>query len=60
MPFPYYSRMSREDVKDIRAYLNTIEPVRNAVRVNRLPFPLNWRVHDRLGLPLLHASRISA
>jgi mono/diheme cytochrome c family protein len=43
MPFPYYSRMSREDVKDIRAYLNTIEPVRNAVRVNRLPFPLNLR-----------------
>jgi|SRR5579883_1461773 len=43
MPFPYYSRMSREDVKDIRAYLNTVAPVRNAVRVNRLPFPLNLR-----------------
>jgi mono/diheme cytochrome c family protein len=43
MPFPYYSRMSREDVKDIRAYLNTIKPVQNAVRVNRLPFPLNLR-----------------
>jgi mono/diheme cytochrome c family protein len=43
MPFPYYSRMSREDVKDIRAYLNTVEPVRNAVTVNRLPFPLNLR-----------------
>jgi cbb3-type cytochrome c oxidase subunit III len=43
MPFPYYSRMSREDVKDIRAYLSTIEPVSNAVRVNRLPFPLNIR-----------------
>jgi mono/diheme cytochrome c family protein len=43
MPFPYYSRMSREDVRDIRAYLNTIEPVRNAVKVNHLPFPLNLR-----------------
>src|ERR1700744_3930008 len=43
MPFPYYSRMSREDVKDIRAYLSTIKPVANAVRVNRLPFPLNIR-----------------
>ena len=43
MPFPYYSRMSRLDIKDIRAYLDTIEPVRNAVRVNRLPFPLNQR-----------------
>lgn len=43
MPFPYYSRMSRTDVKDIRAYLDTIEPVRNAVKVNRLPFPFNIR-----------------
>ena len=43
MPFPYYSRMSRDEVKDIRAYLNTIEPVHNAVRVNRLPFPLDLR-----------------
>jgi mono/diheme cytochrome c family protein len=44
MPFPYYTRMSRENVADIRAYLNTIEPVHNAVRVNRLPFPLNIRL----------------
>ena len=35
--------MSRQDVKDIRVYLDTIEPVRNEVRVNRLPFPLNIR-----------------
>ena len=43
MPYPYYTKMSRQDVKDIRAYLDTIEPVHNAVRVNRLPFPLNIR-----------------
>ncbi len=43
MPFPYYSRMSREDVTAIRAYLNTIEPVHNAVNSNILPFPLNIR-----------------
>jgi mono/diheme cytochrome c family protein len=43
MPFPFYSRMSREDVRDIRAYLNTVAPVRNAVTVNRLPFPLSLR-----------------
>jgi mono/diheme cytochrome c family protein len=43
MPFPYYTRMSRQDVADIRAYLATIEPVHNAVRVNRLPFPINIR-----------------
>ena len=44
MPFPYYSRMSRQDVMDIRAYLDTIQPVRHAVQVNRLPFPLNLRI----------------
>jgi len=43
MPFSYYARMSREDVKDIRAYLSTVQPVRNAVNSNRLPFPLNQR-----------------
>ena len=43
MPYPYFTKMSRQDVKDIRAYLDTIEPVHNAVRVNRLPFPLNIR-----------------
>lgn len=43
MPFPYYSRMSREDVKDIRAFLSTIKPVSNAVSVNHLPFPFNVR-----------------
>src|SRR5579872_3966351 len=39
MPFPYYARLSHQDVMDIRAYLNTVKPVRNEVRVNRLPFP---------------------
>jgi mono/diheme cytochrome c family protein len=43
MPFPYYTRMSREDVADIRAYLATIEPLHNAVRADRLPFPFNIR-----------------
>jgi mono/diheme cytochrome c family protein len=44
MPYPFYTKMSRQDVKDVRAYLDTIQPVRNAVRVNRLPFPLNIRM----------------
>src|SRR5437016_14556195 len=43
MPFPYYTRMSREDVADIRAYLNTIAPVHNAVQANRQTFPWNLR-----------------
>ena len=43
MPFPYYTRMSREDVLAIRAYLNTLPPVHHAVRSNQLPFPFNIR-----------------
>ncbi|MEK9284672.1 MULTISPECIES: cytochrome c [unclassified Bradyrhizobium] len=43
MPFPYFARMTREDVKDIRAYLSTVEPVHNAVAVDQLPFPPNHR-----------------
>ena len=44
MPFPYFVRMTSEDVKDIRAYLSTIDPVRNPVTANRLPFPLDQRM----------------
>ncbi len=43
MPYPYFARMSRQDVKDIRAYLSTVAPVHNAVVSDRLPFPLNIR-----------------
>jgi mono/diheme cytochrome c family protein len=43
MPFPYYSRMSREDVLAIRAYLSTVDPVHNPVTSDTLPFPLNIR-----------------
>lgn len=44
MPYPYFTRMSRHDTKDIRAYLSTIAPVHNAVAANKLPFPLNIRM----------------
>jgi mono/diheme cytochrome c family protein len=43
MPFPYYARMSREDVKAIRAYLSTVEPVHNPVHADTLPFPFDLR-----------------
>jgi mono/diheme cytochrome c family protein len=36
--------MTQRDIKDIRAYLSTIEPVHNTVTVNQLPFPLNLRM----------------
>lgn len=43
MPYTSYTKMSREDVLAIRAYLNTVEPVRNPVATNTLPFPFNVR-----------------
>ncbi len=43
MPFTYYTRMSRDDVAAIRAYLATVPAVHNAVVSNTLPFPFNVR-----------------
>jgi mono/diheme cytochrome c family protein len=43
MPYPYFARMSREEVRAIRAYLKTIPPVHNAVESNQLRFPLSVR-----------------
>lgn len=43
MPYPYYTKMSRSDVLAIRAYLNSLAPVRNSVEVNQLPFPYKIR-----------------
>jgi mono/diheme cytochrome c family protein len=43
MPFPYYTRMSREDVQAMRAYLSTLPAVHHAVHSNQLPFPFNIR-----------------
>jgi mono/diheme cytochrome c family protein len=43
MPYPSYTKMSRDDVLAMRAYLNTVEPVRLAVKADTLPFPFNIR-----------------
>ena len=43
MPYTAYTRMSERDVRDIWAYLRTVEPVRNAIEPNQLPFPFNIR-----------------
>ena len=48
MPYTAYTKMSREDVLAIRAYLNTVTPVRNAVDANALPFPFNIRASMRV------------
>ena len=47
MPYNAYTKMSRDDVLAIRAYLNTLTPVRNAVVANTLPFPFNIRAAMR-------------
>lgn len=43
--FPYtsYTRMQRQDLLDLKAYLDTVKPVRNAVRSHDLRFPYSVR-----------------
>jgi mono/diheme cytochrome c family protein len=43
MPYPYFARMSAEDVRAMRAYLDTVAPVHHAVVSDQLPFPLSIR-----------------
>ncbi len=43
MPYNYYTKLTRDDALAIRAYLNTVTPVRNAVVSDTLPFPFNIR-----------------
>ena len=47
MPYTSYAKMSRDDVRAIRAYLMTLEPVRNPVVANQLPFPFDIRLSMR-------------
>jgi mono/diheme cytochrome c family protein len=52
MPYPSYTKLTKDDALAIRAYLNTVTPIRNAVVANTLPFPFNIReamlIWDRL------------
>jgi hypothetical protein len=45
MPWPYYSKMSREDVYSIIAYIRTLKPVETNYPKAKLNFPLNILVH---------------
>ncbi len=47
MPYVFYTKMSRDDVTAIRAYLSTLPPVHNRVVTNQLPFPFNIRLAMR-------------
>jgi mono/diheme cytochrome c family protein len=48
MPYNAYAKLSRDDVLAIRAYLGSVEPVRNQVPPTSLPFPFNIRTGMRL------------
>ena len=45
MPWPYYSKMSREDIYAIIAYIRTIKPIEKSYPKVKLDFPLNILVH---------------
>jgi mono/diheme cytochrome c family protein len=43
-PYPYFTKLIRQDLLAIRAYLATLEPVRSMRRPPELRWPLNYRV----------------
>jgi mono/diheme cytochrome c family protein len=43
-PYPNFTKLIRDDILAIRAYLATLAPVRNSVPPPELRFPLNYRV----------------
>jgi len=42
-PYPWFTKMTREDVDAIKDYLDTLEPVRAIAPDNELMWPLGWR-----------------
>jgi mono/diheme cytochrome c family protein len=43
-PYPYFTKMTKDDTIAIRAYLATLAPVRNEVKSPELRFPFGYRV----------------
>src|SRR6266481_2133602 len=43
-PYPNFTKLIRDDILAVRAYLATLAPVRNTVPPPELRFPLNFRV----------------
>jgi mono/diheme cytochrome c family protein len=43
-PYPYFTRMTRQDILAIQGYLATLTPVRNRPPPPELRWPLNYRV----------------
>ena len=42
-PYPWYTKLGHDDVLAIKAYLDTLPPVRNEVKKPDLPWPISWR-----------------
>ncbi len=42
-PYPWYTKLSRQDVDAIKAFLDTLPPVRNANKATELPWPFSMR-----------------
>ena len=42
-PYPWYTKLSRNDVDAIRAYLQTLKPVHQANKPTELPWPFSMR-----------------
>jgi mono/diheme cytochrome c family protein len=43
MPYPWYTKVTRDDVLAIKAYLFSLQPVHNKVGPNQMSFPFNVR-----------------
>jgi mono/diheme cytochrome c family protein len=43
-PYPYFTKLTRQDLAAIRAYLTTLTPFRNSPPPPKLYWPLNYRV----------------
>jgi mono/diheme cytochrome c family protein len=44
LPYPYFTRATREDLLAIKAFLATLDPVNNPVERNQLSFPFDIRM----------------
>lgn len=42
-PYPWFTKLTHDDVNAIKAYLDTLEPVRQENKPAQLPWPMSWR-----------------
>jgi len=47
-PYPYFTKATDADVLAIHAWLNTLTPVSNEIKINQLPFPFSIRASMRV------------